>query len=172
MKLRLDGFEYDVQVEEGAVVVDGQRLQVSRKGSGLTQMVTVGGRTIRVDLGEPAPDGTRTANVDGKVWQVQRSGPSVAAVQRPVPTGGGTPAAPRSARPAGKGAVTAQMTGRILRVEVQQGDEVAEGALLLVLEAMKMENEIRAPRAGRIKAVVVNVGDRVNTGDPLVEFEA
>ena len=47
----------------------------------------------------------------------------------------------------------------------------AGGALLLVPEAMKMENKIRAPRTGRVKSVLVNTGDRVNTGDALVEFE-
>ena len=174
MKLRLDGHEYDVQVEEGAVVVAGQRFPVSLNGSGLTRTVTVGGRAMRVDLGEETEDGTRTANVDGRVWQLQRTaGVPVAAVERPVPDrAGGAPPAQRATRPAGRGAVTAQMTGRILRIEVSPGDEVQEGALLLVLEAMKMENEIRSPRAGTIKAVAVNVGDRVNTGDPLVEFEA
>ena len=174
MKLRLGEHEYDVQVEEGAVVVDGQRFPVSLKGSGLTRTVTVGGRSMRVDLGEETEGGARTANVDGRVWQVQRSaGDPVAIVASPAPARtGGAPPTQRAARPAGKGTVAAQMTGRILRIEVAPGDEVQEGALLLVLEAMKMENEIRSPRSGKVKAVAVNVGDRVNTGDPLVEFEA
>src|SRR5215211_920317 len=113
MKLALDGHEYDVQVEDGAVVVDGQRFQVSLKGSGLTRTVTVGGRAMRVDLGEAAEDGTRTANVDGREWSVQRSGPAaVAAAESPVSDrAGGAPPAQRAARPAGRGAVMAQMTG-------------------------------------------------------------
>jgi len=173
MKLSLDGREFDVQVEEGAVVVDGQRFPVALKGSGLTRTVTVGGKTMRVDLGEPAEGGARAANVDGRVWDVRASGGAAAVAAGPAterPASGGAPA-PRAARPASRGAVAAQMTGRILRIEVQPGDEVQEGALLLVLEAMKMENEIRSPRSGRVKAVVVNVGDRVNNGDPLVEFD-
>jgi biotin carboxyl carrier protein len=64
------------------------------------------------------------------------------------------------------------MTGRVLRIEVQPGDQVETGALLLILEAMKMENEIRAPRAGTVARVAVSVGDRVNSGDVLVELEA
>jgi biotin carboxyl carrier protein len=181
MKLRLDEFEYDiqlheydVQLEQGAVVVDGQRFPVSVKGTGLTRTVTVGGRSLRVDLSEPTEDGTRTANVDGRLWLVRSSGGAHVA---PPPHRAELPAhissatAQRPARTAGTGAVAAQMTGRILRIEVAPGDEVQEGALLLVLEAMKMENEIRSPRSGKVKAVAVNVGDRVNTGDPLMEFE-
>src|SRR5829696_7618800 len=132
MKLSLDGREFDVQVEEGAVVVDGQRFPVALKGSGLTRTVTVGGKTMRVDLGEPAEDGARAANVDGRVWDVRASGGAAAMAARPAGEartggeareGGGAPAQ-RAARPASRGAVAAQMTGRILRIEVQPGDEV------------------------------------------------
>jgi biotin carboxyl carrier protein len=63
------------------------------------------------------------------------------------------------------------MTGRVLRINVTPGETVAEGAPLLILEAMKMENEIRAPRAGVVKEVAVAVGDRVNSGDTLVILE-
>src|SRR5215217_6610401 len=124
MKLSLDGREFDVQVEEGEVVVDGQRFAVALKGSGLTRTVTVGGKAMRVDLGDPAEDGSRTANVDGRVWQVRASGDSAPAA-RPTDEGRGGAEAPaqRAARPASRGAVTAQMTGRILRIDVQPGDE-------------------------------------------------
>ncbi|MGH2585398.1 MAG: hypothetical protein ACRDJE_10840, partial [Dehalococcoidia bacterium] len=74
MKLTLDGREFDVQVEDGAVVVDGQRYQVALKGNGLTRTATVDGRTITVSLNEPAEGGGRTANVDGKLWEVRTSG--------------------------------------------------------------------------------------------------
>ena len=169
MKLTLDGREFDVQVEGDAVIVDGQRYQVALKGSGLTRTATVNGRTMRVDLGEAAEDGGRSANVDGKVWQVTSSGGAATPSRsEPAAQSGGLPAAPRP----GRGAVVAQMAGRVLRVEVSPGDQVEAGALLLVMEAMKMENEIRSQRAGTVKAVAVAVGDRVNTGDPLVEFEA
>jgi len=171
MKLTLDGREFDVQVEDGAVVVEGQRYQVALKGSGLTRTATVDGRTITVGLGDPAEDGGRTVNVDGKLWEVRASGGAAAASpparQAPTQT---TPAPARTVAPS-KGAVTAQMTGRVLRVEVQPGDQVEQNALLLILEAMKMENEIRSPRAGTVKSVAAGVGDRVNAGDVLVAFE-
>ena len=172
MKLTLDGREYDVEVEEGAVVVNGERYQVAVKGHGLTRSVTVNGRAMRVDLSEPGEDGGRTANVDGKIWQVRST--NVGSIARP-PSRAGNGAAPPSAAPraarAARGAVTAQMTGRVLRVAVKRGDRVEEGALLLVLEAMKMENEIRSPRAGTVKAVPAAEGSRVNAGDVLVELQ-
>lgn len=65
-------------------------------------------------------------------------------------------------------AVSAPMPGKILRVNVKEGDSVSKGDLLLILEAMKMENEIFAPSSGVVKRVAVSPGDSVNTGDLLV----
>ena len=60
------------------------------------------------------------------------------------------------------------MPGTILRVEVKDGDAVKEGQLLVVLEAMKMENEILAPKDGTVAQVVVSKGSHVETGSPLI----
>ena len=60
------------------------------------------------------------------------------------------------------------MPGTILKVNVSQGQAVKEGDVLCVLEAMKMENEIMAPKAGTVTQVVVAKGSSVNTGDALV----
>ncbi len=80
------------------------------------------------------------------------------------------PAAPAPAPAAvGNGeAVTAPMPGTILKVAVSQGDKVKAGQLLIVLEAMKMENEILAPRDGVISQVVTSKGSTVDTGAALV----
>ena len=64
--------------------------------------------------------------------------------------------------------VTAPMPGNILKVNVSVGQTVKEGDLLVVLEAMKMENEIYAPKSGTVSQVVVSKGASVNTGDALV----
>ena len=77
------------------------------------------------------------------------------------------PAAAPAAVAAGE-AVKAPMPGTILKVNVAQGQAVKEGDLLVVLEAMKMENEIFAPKAGSIAQVVVSKGSSVNTDDVLV----
>ena len=82
-------------------------------------------------------------------------------------------AAPKAAAPAGAaGAVTvkAPMPGNILDVKVSAGASVKAGDVLVILEAMKMENEIVAPQDGTVASINVNKGDTVNSGDVLVSM--
>ena len=78
------------------------------------------------------------------------------------------PAAPAAAAPVAGEAVTAPMPGNILKVVVSAGQAVKEGDLLVVLEAMKMENEIFAPKAGTVAQVLVSKGSTVDTGATMV----
>jgi len=73
----------------------------------------------------------------------------------------------REGRPGG-GQVRAPMPGLVVRLEVQEGQRVAAGAPLIVVEAMKMENELRAPRAGRVSKIHVKRGAAVERGAILV----
>ena len=84
-----------------------------------------------------------------------------------VEEGTGAPAA-AAAGAAGAVSVTAPMPGNILDVKVKAGDSVKAGDTLLILEAMKMENEISAPQDGTIASVNVRKGDVVNSGDLLI----
>lgn len=68
-------------------------------------------------------------------------------------------------------AITAPMPGSIIQLMVKVGDELAEGDVVLILEAMKMENEVCAPRAGKIKAIFVSEGQAVSADAPLFEME-
>ncbi|MCX7746497.1 MAG: biotin/lipoyl-binding protein [Clostridia bacterium] len=72
--------------------------------------------------------------------------------------------------PAGAGTVTAPMPGTILKVNVNTGDTVKKGQVLLILEAMKMENEITAPQDGKVASVNVEKGSAVSVGDVLVSI--
>jgi biotin carboxyl carrier protein len=63
------------------------------------------------------------------------------------------------------------MPGRVVRVLVAQGDEVAARQGVVVVEAMKMENELRSPKAGRVKEVSVKAGDSVEAGRGLLVVE-
>ena len=81
----------------------------------------------------------------------------------------GAPGATGPAAAAGDGtSVCAELSGQVLRVLVQEGDSVAEGDALLVLEALKMEIEVKAPRVGRVTHIAVVGNQRVNSGDLLV----
>ncbi len=64
------------------------------------------------------------------------------------------------------------MPGLIIEVNVVEGQEVKEGDYLCVLEAMKMENSLLSPRDGIIKSVTIAIGQTVDKGDLLIEFEA
>ena len=62
------------------------------------------------------------------------------------------------------------MPGKILNIYVEEGDNVNAGETIMILEAMKMENEIRAPGKGKVTKIHIKEGDSVATGDVLVEF--
>ena len=93
----------------------------------------------------------------------------VAAAPAAAPMAAAPAAAPAAPAVTGAGeAVTAPMPGTILKVNVTAGQAVKEGDLLVVLEAMKMENESMAPKDGTVSQVVVSKGSSVDTGAPLV----
>ncbi|MBP1912912.1 pyruvate/oxaloacetate carboxyltransferase [Thermococcus stetteri] len=89
----------------------------------------------------------------------------------PAPSPVPAPAPAPAPAATGEGVVTAPMPGKILRILVKKGEQVKTGQGLLILEAMKMENEIPAPKDGVVKGILVKEGDTVNTGDPLIEIE-
>jgi len=95
--------------------------------------------------------------VDGKEYLVEME--EIGAV---------APAAPVSVAPAGADAMPSPMPGTILRILVNVGDTVAENQPLMILEAMKMENEIVASKAGVVSGIHVANGQVVNPGDALI----
>ncbi len=120
--------------------------------------VTLSGRTYEIEVN------------DGKAILLDEY-EAVAAAPAAEPAAAPAPAAAAPVAPvaAGSGdAVTAPMPGTILKVNVAQGDKVTAGQVLIVLEAMKMENEILAPRNGVISQVVTSKGSTVDTGATLV----
>ena len=104
-------------------------------------------------------------NVNGTVYEVDVEDISGAA---PVAAPAAAPVAAPVSAPAGGEQVTSPMPGNILKVNVTAGQAVKEGELLVVLEAMKMENEIFAPKAGTVAQVLVSKGSTVDTGATLV----
>lgn len=121
--------------------------------------VTLNGRTYEVEV-----EAGKAMLLD-EYEAIVPSAPAVAAAPAAAPAA----AAPAAAAVTGAGeAVNAPMPGTILKVNVTQGQKVAEGAVLCVLEAMKMENEILAPKAGTVTQVLAAKGATVDTGAPLV----
>jgi len=114
--------------------------------------------------------------VDGQAFEVTveelrgtDGPPPVPASSAPLSPPG--PAAKAARAPAGERPIPAPLPGKILAVNVAPGDTVTEGAVLLILEAMKMENDILAPAGGTVKAVNIRIGDTVKTGDLLIVLE-
>ena len=91
-----------------------------------------------------------------------------APASEPVAEASPAPAAPVSVAPAGAAAMPSPMPGTILRILVNVGDTVAENQPLMILEAMKMENEIVASKAGVVSGIHVANGQVVNPGDALI----
>lgn len=94
---------------------------------------------------------------------VEKSAPAAAA---PVAS------APQAVAKEGNVAVSAPMPGKILAVKAKEGDSVKAGDVLLVLEAMKMENDIVAPQDGVVASINVKVGDSVESGAKLASLNA
>lgn len=113
-----------------------------------------------------------TITVNGNVYDVtveEGTGSTAGAAKAAAPKA----AAPKAAAPAGaQGAVkvNAPMPGKILKVNVNAGTAVKKGDVLLVLEAMKMENEICAPQDGTVATVECAAGDSVESGKVLVSM--
>ncbi len=108
--------------------------------------------------------------VNGNTYEVEvEELGSQASVQRPqVATQQVQPKQTQNAPSAGGGTISAPMPGTINDVRVKVGDSVKKGQVLLILEAMKMENEIMASSDGTVKSVDVSKGASVSAGDALI----
>ena len=132
---------------------------------------TIGVRKCEKSEAEPAIDNNEkefTVTVNGKKYGIELDGKKAVVNGKTydfdVKTG-----IDKSSGSAGDGQpVKAALPGTVLRVNVSVGDSVAEGDVIAVVEAMKMETEIKSPLAGAIKEVDIEAGDKVKTGDTLV----
>ena len=121
-----------------------------------------------VQAAAPAGPETYTVKVNGKAYVVEvAEGGEIGEVKE---QGGGAQPAPAEVAPSSGEAITAPLAGNIFKVNVREGDSVEEGDVVIILEAMKMETEVRASGAGTVSAVKVSEGDSVAVGDTLIEL--
>ena len=156
----------------------GRRLDVTVRKTASGYELTLGERRVLVDA---VPTGAHAWSllVEGKSYdalvETAQAGVSVVRLLGDAVTvrlaEGGAGAVARPADPRGTARLVAPMPGKVVRVLVSPGDEVKAGGGLVVVEAMKMENELRAGRDGRVRAVHVREGQPVDGGALLVELE-
>ena len=158
------GDDHEVTVDGADVTLGDARMEArltSIEGSPV-RLLTIGDRVHRVVVRRGAERGRYTLWVDGHRFDVDALDERTRTIRE---------LSRASAPPAGPAPVAAPMPGLIVRVSVEVGDTVAAGQGIVVMEAMKMENELRAVAAGTVKAVHVAPGAAVEKGMILVELE-
>jgi biotin carboxyl carrier protein len=161
----VNGQEHEVTVE-GSAVQTGDVMRevqfIDVEGTPV-RMIKIGDRVYRVLARRGPVAGQYTIELDGFRFDVEALDERTRAIRQ---------LAGAAAKPAGPTSLMAPMPGLVVRVFVEPGDPVQAGQGVVVIEAMKMENELRVQTAGVVRAVRVNAGSAVEKGAVLVEFEA
>jgi biotin carboxyl carrier protein len=164
-KVRIDGREFEVELRRendlNIAIIEGRRYEVSGSNSGDTMVRESGSlkhhRVVLDGLARPAHVG-----VNGASFAVEVSTQQEAALEAALSTSAGGGSA---------GDLVSPMPGRIVRVLVSEGDEVDAGSPLVIVEAMKMENELQAPISGRVRSLTAKEGATVDAGVVLCVVE-
>lgn len=135
----------------------------------------INGNPYKVTIGD-IEDNIATVEVNGTPYKVEMEKKETATpkpIARPAarPVTSSKPAAKPAVKSTGGSAVKSPLPGVILDIKVAVGDTVKKGQVILILEAMKMENNINADKDGVIKAINVNKGDSVLEGNDLITIE-
>ena len=171
-RVEIGGKTYSVRIVEDrgssiVVDVDGRIIEVSIATA--PPAVETGPATTAVQAAKPAQTQPSTAVAAEKPERRAEEKPAVTAAPAPAAAPAAAPK-PVTAKP-GAEVVTAKVPGKIIKILVKPGDMVELNQTVLTMESMKMEIEIKAPKAGRVSQVRVKPGDYVNTGDPLLVIE-
>ena len=162
--VRINGDEHEVMLDEQGGHVAGQDVDahVSPIEGTPVRIVRIGDRVHRVVVRPGKGRGAYTLWVDGFRFDVEALDERTRAIRE---------LSGASAGPVGPAPVVAPMPGLVVRINVQVGDQVSAGQGLVVMEAMKMENELRSQAPGRVKNVLASPGQAVEKGTLLIELE-
>jgi pyruvate carboxylase subunit B len=162
--VRVGDQELEVIHDGAEVRVDGVPLEarLAEVEGTPVRMLTIGDEVHRIIVRPGASRGRYTLWVDGFRHEVEALDERMRAIRE---------LAGATAGPAGPAPLVAPMPGMVMRVQVQVGDKVQPGQGLVVMEAMKMENELRATAAATVKAVIAQPGTAVEKGSLLLELE-
>jgi biotin carboxyl carrier protein len=162
--VRVGDEEIEVVRDGGEMLVEGETREahLAEVEGTPVRMLTVGDEVHRIIVRRGATRGRYTIWVDGFRHEVEALDERMRAIRE---------LAGASAGPTGPAPLLAPMPGMVVRVQVQVGDVVQPGQGLVVMEAMKMENELRASAAATVKAVIAQPGTAVEKGALLIELE-
>jgi biotin carboxyl carrier protein len=162
--VRVGTEDVDVSLDADVAQVNGMTVNahVTEVEGTPVRMVTIGDEVHRVVARRGPTRGRYTLWLDGFRYEVEALDERTRAIRE---------LSGASAGPTGPAPLIAPMPGMIIRVAVQVGDTVEAGQGLVVMEAMKMENELRATSGGTVKAVLAQPGTAVEKGAVLLELE-
>jgi biotin carboxyl carrier protein len=161
--VEIDGERVEVDVDGDLVRIDGEtlRARLSETPGTPALQLTVGDAVHRVLARREGERGRYALTVDGRSYRAEALDERTRAIRD---------LSAATAAAAGPAPLVAPMPGLVVRVQVAEGDAVAAGQALVVMEAMKMENELRATTAGTVRRVAVAPGTAVEKGAVLVEL--
>jgi biotin carboxyl carrier protein len=159
---RIGNNEYEVEISDAQILLDGEPVAVDIVRSGLPELYSVlfGGQSHEMLITSDRFNYTVSIRSEQFQVQVQDERNRRLNQARKMPT-----------LPDGELAITAPIPGLVVKVLISAGDAVEEGQPLVILEAMKMENEIRSTRSGVAKTILATPGQRVEQNAVLVVLE-
>ena len=162
--VEVGGQTIEVELDGDRVRVDGVETvaQLSDLPGTPMALLSIGERIRPVAVTRAGSRGRYTLTLDGRRYDVEALDERTRAIRQ---------LSAATAAPSGPAPLIAPMPGLIVRVNVEPGMEVQPGQGLVVMEAMKMENEMRASHDCKVKEILVKAGDSVESGQTLVTFE-
>jgi len=161
--VRIASNEYEVDIDtENNVSINGAQVEVDLCQSGVPELYSVLFKGRSFDMLVEPHRFNYTIAFRGEQLQVQVEDERT----RKLNTGRKAPAVPH-----GELAIKAPIPGLVVKVLVAEGDQIEDGQAVVILEAMKMENEIRAIRSGQVKGIQVSGGQRVEQNETLMLLE-